>query len=97
LRGFARGHGGHHPEGTHRAVAAMTAGKSPQAACKQAVEEIHRFFVRRGVDWGDTQIGFIAVNLHGETGAYALRPGFSYAVRTQDRDELIRVPSLLEA
>jgi len=83
--------------GSFRVVAAMTAGKSPQAACKQAVEEIHRFFVRRGVDWGDTQIGFIAVNLHGETGAYALRPGFSYAVRTQDRDELIRVPSLLEA
>ena len=83
--------------GSFRVVAAMTAGKSPQAACKQAVEEIHRFFIRRGVNWGDTQIGFIAVNLRGETGAYALRPGFSYAVRTPDRDELIRVPSLLEA
>jgi N4-(beta-N-acetylglucosaminyl)-L-asparaginase len=83
--------------GSFRVVAAMTAGKSPQAACKQAVEEIHRFFVRRGVDWGDTQIGFIAVNRRGETGAYALRPGFSYAVRTPDRDDLIRVPSLLEA
>ena len=83
--------------GSFRVVAAMTAGKSPQAACKQAVEEIHRFFVRRGVNWGDTQIGFIAVNRRGETGAYALRPGFSYAVRSPEQDELIRVPSLLEA
>ena len=82
--------------GSFRVVAAMTAGKSPQAACQQAVEEIHRFFIRRGVDWGDTQIGFIALNVRGETGAYALRPGFSYAVRSEGVDQLITVPSLLD-
>ncbi|MEY2753259.1 MAG: hypothetical protein RLZZ570_1205 [Bacteroidota bacterium] len=68
--------------GSFRVVAAMKAGKSPQQACEDAVREIHQLFVRRGKPWADTQIGFIAMDLKGRVGGFALRPGFSYAVAT---------------
>jgi N4-(beta-N-acetylglucosaminyl)-L-asparaginase len=68
--------------GSFRVVAAMKAGKSPQHACEDAVREIHQLFVRRGKPWADTQIGFIAMDLKGRVGGFALRPGFSYAVAT---------------
>lgn len=71
--------------GAFRVVHGMSQGLSPQAACQAAVEAIAEFFRRRGRDWSETQIGFIALNRQGETGAYALRPGFNYAVRDADR------------
>jgi N4-(beta-N-acetylglucosaminyl)-L-asparaginase len=34
----------------------------------------------------DFQVGFLALNKHGEYGAYALQKGFSYAVKNGRED-----------
>jgi hypothetical protein len=51
--------------------------------------------VRRGKPWADTQIGFIAMDVQGRVGGYALRPGFSYAVATKDGVEVIPGPFMI--
>jgi N4-(beta-N-acetylglucosaminyl)-L-asparaginase len=57
----------------------MRQGNSPEMACKLAVERI----AHKNPDRAKTiQVGFIAVNKNGETGAYALCDGFTYAVKT---------------
>jgi len=81
--------------GAFRVVQGMSLGLSPQAACEAAAEAIASFFRRRAKDWSDTQIGFIAVNKHGDIGAYALRSGFDYALRDHSRKELLHADSLL--
>ena len=83
--------------GSFRVVVAMKAGKSPQQACEDAVREIHKLFVRRGKPWADTQIGFIAMDVQGRVGGFALRPGFSYAVAQGDGVESLEANSLLNA
>jgi N4-(beta-N-acetylglucosaminyl)-L-asparaginase len=71
-------------------------GASPQEACEQAVKAIRDKFVLRGKDWSNTQIGFIAINPQGDIGAYALRPGFTYAVKTGDVAEVRKASYLLD-
>ena len=83
--------------GSFRVVVAMKAGKSPQQACEDAVREIHKLFVRRGKPWADTQIGFIAMDVQGRVGGFALRPGFSFAVAQGDGVEILEANSLLDA
>lgn len=72
--------------GSHTVVEAMRYGKSPKEACRIAVERMHK--LRKG-DLENKQIGFIAVNKAGETGAFALREGFSYAIRSEDAKDLV--------
>ncbi|WHU04147.1 MULTISPECIES: N(4)-(beta-N-acetylglucosaminyl)-L-asparaginase [unclassified Sphingomonas] len=73
--------------GSARVVASMRAGMSPQAACREAVLHIAKL---RGDAVRDAQVGFLAINDRGEIGAFALQPGFTFAVtdlegRTQVR------------
>lgn len=63
--------------GTARVVASMRAGLSPQAACEEAVRHIARL---RGAAIKGLQVGFLALGHDGTVGAYALLPGFTYAV-----------------
>src|SRR5687767_3451631 len=63
--------------GTARVVASMRAGLSPFAACKEAVE--HLVKLRKDALRGK-QVGFLALSAAGEVGAFALMPGFSFAV-----------------
>lgn len=63
--------------GTARVVASMRAGLSPQAACEEAVKHIARL---RGDAIKGVQVGFLALGSDGEAGAFALLPGFTYAV-----------------
>lgn len=63
--------------GTARVVASMRAGLSPQAACEEAVKHIARL---RGAAIKGLQVGFLALGHDGVVGAYALLPGFTYAV-----------------
>ncbi|MCH8905271.1 MAG: N(4)-(beta-N-acetylglucosaminyl)-L-asparaginase, partial [Bacteroidetes bacterium] len=62
--------------GTFLVVEAMRNGKSPQEACELAVKRI----VEKQKDYKDFQVGFIALNKQGETGGYALKKGFNYAL-----------------
>ncbi len=81
--------------GTARVVASMRAGLSPQAACREAVEYIARL---RGDAIREMQVGFLALSAAGEVGAFALLPGFTYAVtRLSGKTQLLPSDSLTGA
>lgn len=62
--------------GSFLVVELMRNGMSPQKACEEAVNRI----VKKIPDYEKYQIGYIAVNKAGETGAYCLHKGFNYAL-----------------
>ncbi|MFM8569718.1 MAG: N(4)-(beta-N-acetylglucosaminyl)-L-asparaginase [Candidatus Kapaibacterium sp.] len=65
-------------------VELMRQGKTPQQACEEAVERI----VHRQRDYKEFQVGFIAMNSAGQTGAFSIHKGFQYALRTPTLREL---------
>ncbi|WP_114241500.1 N(4)-(beta-N-acetylglucosaminyl)-L-asparaginase [Dyella sp. C9] len=70
--------------GSFLVVELMRQGRTPQQACQEAVMRIVK---KRPNASKDLQVGFLAMNRHGEVGAFAIQPGFSYAVcdaRRQD-------------
>lgn len=58
----------------------MRQGHAPEDACRLAVERV----IEKNPDWREIQVGFLALNKHGEYGAYCIAPGFNYAVRTPE-------------
>jgi N4-(beta-N-acetylglucosaminyl)-L-asparaginase len=66
--------------GSHTVVEMMRAGKSPEEACRIAVERISK----SPKNLTDIQIGFLALNKNGEFGSYSLRKDFNYAVQTSE-------------
>jgi N4-(beta-N-acetylglucosaminyl)-L-asparaginase len=81
--------------GSARVVASMRAGLSPAAACREAVEHIVRL---RGDAVRDAQVAFLAIDHNGQVGAYALQPGFTYAVTdTTGRTRILPGDSLRPA
>ena len=79
--------------GAHTIVEAMRYGKSPSEACRIAVERLYKLRKEKVVE---KQVGFIAVNKEGETGAFALRPGFTYALKRGDSDDIVtEAPALI--
>jgi N4-(beta-N-acetylglucosaminyl)-L-asparaginase len=79
--------------GTHTVVELMRQGLSPYEACKTAVERIIRI---KGDGARAIQVGFLALNKKGETGAYSLQKGFSYAVRNNKEEKLYQAKSHFE-
>jgi len=77
--------------GSFLVVELMRQGHSPEDACRAAVERI----LKRRPDLAkDTQVGFLALNRHGDVGAWAIQKGFSYAVcDAQKQDALIPAQS----
>ncbi|RNC91889.1 MAG: glycosylasparaginase [Allomuricauda sp.] len=73
--------------GSFLIVELMRQGKSPQEACEEGVKRI----MEKNKDRKDFQIGFLAINKKGETGAYCVHPGFSY--RKYDPNGHENVPS----
>ncbi len=79
--------------GSHLVVELMRQGLSPEQACKKAVERIVKI---KGSKAKDIQVGFIAVNKHGEHGAYCIQSGFNYAVCSSDKgSDLINAKFIL--
>ena len=68
----------------------MRAGKSPEEACKIAVERILHWNMK----YEDLQVGYIALNKQGEVGGYAYKSGFQYAIYAEGKNQLINVKSL---
>jgi N4-(beta-N-acetylglucosaminyl)-L-asparaginase len=67
--------------GAHLVVELMRHGRSPQEACEQAVKRIVEIANKRNVDLNRIhQIGFLALDKSGRVGAFAVRPGFTFAV-----------------
>ena len=63
--------------GSFLVVELMRQGRTPQQACEEAVRRIVR---KRMKTAKDLQVGFLALNRHGDVGAYAIQKGFTYAV-----------------
>jgi N4-(beta-N-acetylglucosaminyl)-L-asparaginase len=80
--------------GSHSVVELMRQGLSPEAACKKIVERIARIKKEKAKD---IQVAFIALNKKGQVGAYALHPGFSYAIKNGQREELVKSKSYFSA
>ncbi len=70
--------------GSAMVVEMMRQGKTPQEACEAIVHRI----IRKGKDMEDIQVGFMAMDMDGRTGAYSIQKGFTYAVKSQVREEL---------
>ncbi|MDY8134520.1 N(4)-(beta-N-acetylglucosaminyl)-L-asparaginase [Aquimarina sp. 2201CG5-10] len=60
--------------GSFLIVELMRQGKSPQEACEEA---IHRIVNKPNSNYKNFQVGYIAVNKKGETGAYSIHQWFS--------------------
>lgn len=69
-------------------VELMRQGKSPQEACKEAVERI----IRKHDNLTNMQVGFIALNKKGEYGGYSVYNGFNFALKTENEEKLTDVP-----
>ncbi|MEQ7874470.1 N(4)-(beta-N-acetylglucosaminyl)-L-asparaginase [Sphingomonas sp. ASV193] len=63
--------------GTARVVSSMRHGLSPAAACEEACRHILKL---RGGKLDGAQVGFLALGHDGRVGAFALLPGFTYAL-----------------
>ena len=74
--------------GSYLIVELMRQGKSPQEACEQAILRI----IEKTPNFEDFQVGYIAVNKKGETGAYSIHEGFT-TTTYQDKKNTIINPS----
>jgi N4-(beta-N-acetylglucosaminyl)-L-asparaginase len=70
--------------GSFLIVELMRQGKSPQEAC---VEAVKRVVQKSGTRYKDFQVGFIALNKAGETGAYCIHQWFNYQVYTANENK----------
>ncbi len=61
--------------GSFLIVELMRQGKTPQEACEEAVRRVVK---KSGDRYKDFQVGFIALNKKGETGAYCIHEFFNY-------------------
>ncbi|RZJ46779.1 MAG: N(4)-(beta-N-acetylglucosaminyl)-L-asparaginase [Brevundimonas sp.] len=63
--------------GAHAVVEAMRHGLDPAAACRSVIERLARL---RGSRIANSQVALLALDKQGRAGAFALQPGFTYAV-----------------
>lgn len=63
--------------GAHAVVEAMRHGLDPVAACRSVIERLARL---RGAKVANSQVALLALDKQGRAGAFALQPGFTYAV-----------------
>lgn len=63
--------------GAHAVVEAMRHGLDPTAACRSVIERLARL---RGTKVAASQVALLALDKRGRAGAFALQPGFTYAV-----------------
>ncbi len=68
-------------------VEAMRQGRTPQQACQEAIERIVAW---HGGHKPEFQVGLLAVDKDGNWGAWAIHPGFTFAVATSTGNELKR-------
>ncbi|MCF6240830.1 MAG: N(4)-(beta-N-acetylglucosaminyl)-L-asparaginase [Bacteroidales bacterium] len=78
--------------GSFLIVEFMRNGLSPQQACEKAIERIKQ----KLPDYKNFQIGYLAINKSGETGAYSIQKGFNYAKYDKKGNRLIDADYLLK-
>ncbi len=76
--------------GASAVVEALRSGQSPEAACQLLIERIVRIKQQKAKD---IQVAFLAIDKKGKVGAYAIHPGFSYALRSGNEEKLVNAKS----
>jgi N4-(beta-N-acetylglucosaminyl)-L-asparaginase len=76
--------------GSHSVIELMRQGLSPEMACKKIIERIIKI---KGEKVKEIQVAFLALNKKGQVGAFAIHPGFSYAMKSNDTEKLIKSKS----
>ena len=76
--------------GSFLVVELMRQGRSPQAACEEAVQRI-----AKKQQFKDIQVGYCATNKAGEYGGYSIQPGFNYALYQNQESRVFDAGSLL--
>jgi len=71
--------------GSHTVVELMRQGNTPQKACELAVERI----IAKHDDLTNLQVGFIALDKYGNSGAHSVYYGFNYAVNEGGENKLV--------
>ena len=74
--------------GSFLVVELIRQGRTPQAACEEAVDRI-----MRKMPVADLQVGYLAMDAAGNAGACAIHPGFNYARTVAGTTELVDAPS----
>lgn len=77
--------------GSHVVVEMMRQGKTPEEACRIAVERI----MKKYADAKDLQVGFIALNKNGDFGGYSIHKGFDFAVYEGNTNKMNDAKSIL--
>jgi isoaspartyl peptidase/L-asparaginase-like protein (Ntn-hydrolase superfamily) len=77
--------------GSFLVVELMRNGFKPEQACREALMRIRNKISLKP----EHQVGFIALSKTGETGAFGLRSGFSYAVMMNGKSQLLNAAHLL--
>jgi len=77
--------------GAFLVVELMRNGLTPQEACQEAIQRI----AKKNPDIKDYQVGLLALNKAGQTGAYALQKGFRYALHNEKINEIVASSSYL--
>lgn len=72
--------------GSFLVVELMRQGLTPEEACKEAVMRIIK---KKPYTAKKIQVGFLAINKKGEYGAFAIQPGFSFAVCNAEKQDLL--------
>ncbi len=81
--------------GAHAVVEAMRHGMDPTAACRSVIERLARL---RGTKVANSQVALLALDKQGRAGAFALQPGFTYAVTdASGRTRIERAGALFSA
>ncbi len=78
--------------GSYLVVEFMRNGMSPQKACEEAVKRI----VRKMPEYEDHQIGYLALDKNGNYGAFSMLPGFEFAVKNEDAEQLVEAEAWLK-
>ena len=71
--------------GSHTVVELMRQGRTPEEACKEAVDRI----IAKHEDMTGLQVGFLALDKDGNYGGYSTYYGFNYALTTDEGAQLI--------
>jgi len=79
--------------GSHSVVELMRQGLSPEDACKKVIERIVKIKKEKA---REIQVAFLALNKKGEVGAFAIHPGFEYAIKTNEVEKLVKAKSWFE-
>lgn len=78
--------------GSHSVIEYMRQGLSPEQACKKAIERIVKI---KGEKSKDIQVAFLALSKNGTVGAFSIHPGFTYAIKTNKEERVVKAKHLL--